>query len=187
MQEGPSAGDSGVREAMQASTADPLNHSHCLLTMHPLQWPPLPPPFQAEYSRVLGAELRRRLADGGANVDDVAAVQAAVDSLPPPPRAAAALEVGQALGAAGRHAEALTSFRAAAAAAPRDPLAHFRAGNACFALAHYVAAATEYRAALSLCAAAGEAERPLAVKVHVNLGITLEASGLLMAACEEYK
>ncbi|KAL6775942.1 hypothetical protein ACKKBG_A19195 [Auxenochlorella protothecoides x Auxenochlorella symbiontica] len=141
----------------------------------------------AEYSRVLGAELRRRLADGGANVDDVAAVQAAVDSLPPPPRAAAALEVGQALGAAGRHAEALTSFRAAAAAAPRDPLAHFRAGNACFALAHYVAAATEYRAALSLCAAAGEAERPLAVKVHVNLGITLEASGLLMAACEEYE
>jgi hypothetical protein len=32
-----------------------------------------------------------------------------------------------------------------------------------------------------------ERERSLAMKIHTNLGITLEAQGLLMGACQSYR
>lgn len=138
-----------------------------------------------------------------------------------------------------RHYDALRSFHVAIKARPDDPLAHFRMGNAFFAMKKYAECrkvrqlgagwgrrgrdgkgswtgavccrvdrldstllpsltdhvyisslfhlprAQAYMAALRCCKpGVDDALRP---KVLVNLGITQEAEGLLMSACDYYR
>jgi tetratricopeptide (TPR) repeat protein len=84
-----------------------------------------------------------------------------------------------------RYPEALDSFSEAISAVPSDPLAHFRGGNVHFALQQYAEAQEEYEVALRCCKPVED--DALVPKIHVNLGITQEANGMLVEACEQYK
>eukprot|EP00899_Mesostigma_viride_P004198 jgi/Mesvir1/1377/Mv21649-RA.1 len=68
---------------------------------------------------------------------------------------------------------------------PHDPRAHFRLGNALFALGKYDDARREFETAMKVIGSQGDS--PLLPQVHVNLGITLEKEGMLMGACEHYR
>lgn len=48
-------------------------------------------------------------------------------------------------------------------------------------------AAQAYNRALKCCKPGVEADQALQPKVYVNLGITQEAEGLLMSACDHYR
>ncbi|KAG7672254.1 putative Uncharacterized TPR repeat-containing protein [Nannochloris sp. 'desiccata'] len=77
---------------------------------------------------------------------------------------------------------AARSFREAAAAAPDDPLARFRLGNIHFAQHEYMDASRSYFDALQRCAE----DDPLLVKIHINMGISLESEGRMETAEREY-
>jgi len=81
-----------------------------------------------------------------------------------------------------RYGAAARSFREAAAAAPDDPLARFRLGNIHFAQHEYMDASRSYFDALQRCAE----DDPLLVKVHINMGISLESEGHMETAEREY-
>lgn len=116
---------------------------------------------------------------------EVAALQYCASQLPTWAAHKAQMELGFKLNGKQRYHEALMSFKASVAVQPNDPLAHFRIGNACFALRRYSEARLGYARALKQCKH-GE-DDALMPKVHVNMGITQEAEGLLMAACDHYK
>jgi len=83
------------------------------------------------------------------------------------------------------HEEAVKSFQHAAAAAPADARPLFRLGNALFAahqLPHSQQAFSE-----ALEAATLPDDAVLLPKIHVNLGISLEADGQLVSACQHYR
>ncbi len=83
------------------------------------------------------------------------------------------------------HAEAVKSFQRAAAAAPADARPLFRLGNALFA-AHQLAQSQEaFSEALEAATLPDDAA--LLPKIHVNLGISLEADGQLVSACQHYR
>lgn len=81
--------------------------------------------------------------------------------------------------------QAVESFRRAIAILPEDPRAYFRMGNALFALERYPDARAAFSKALALSRLPGDAA--LVPKIHVNLGITLEAEGMLISACDHYR
>jgi len=81
-----------------------------------------------------------------------------------------------------RYAAAARSFREAAAAAPDDPLARFRLGNIHFAQHEYMDASRSFFDALQRCAE----DDPLLVKIHINMGISLESEGHMETAEREY-
>ena len=83
------------------------------------------------------------------------------------------------------HEEAVKSFQHAAAAAPADARPLFRLGNALFA-AHQLAQSQEaFSEALEAATLPDDAA--LLPKIHVNLGISLEADGQLVSACQHYR
>ena len=83
------------------------------------------------------------------------------------------------------HEEAVKSFQHAAAAAPADARPLFRLGNALFA-AHQLAQSQQaFRGALE--AATLPEDAALLPKIHVNLGISLEADSQLESACQHYR
>lgn len=113
---------------------------------------------------------------------EISAVQGTASLLPPWARHAAHMEIGERLSQHDMYEEALRSYKEAAAAWPEDPLARFRLGNAHFALFQFHDASRSYFDALRRC---NEGD-PLLVKVHINMGISLESEGLMEAAEREY-
>lgn len=81
-----------------------------------------------------------------------------------------------------RFKEAQPFLRDATLACPEDPLAYFRLGNTYFALNEYETAAKAYFEAYKRC----EDSDPLLVKIHINMGISLESLDNLEAAEREY-
>ena len=70
----------------------------------------------------------------------------------------------------------------ATASLPDDPLAFFRLGNAHFALEEYESASRMFFESLKRC----PPNDNLLVKVHINMGISLESQDMLVAAEREY-
>ncbi|KAI8112334.1 hypothetical protein M9434_003657 [Picochlorum sp. BPE23] len=92
------------------------------------------------------------------------------------------LEIGDLLMQCARFKEAQPFLRDATLACPEDPLAYFRLGNTYFALNEYETAAKAYFEAYKRC----EDSDPLLVKIHINMGISLESLDNLEAAEREY-
>ena len=84
-----------------------------------------------------------------------------------------------------QHTEAAKSFRQASLALPGDARPLFRLGTACFAAGLSTEAQQAFREALAV--AELPADAALLPKVHVNLGIALEALGQMSEACQHYR
>ena len=83
------------------------------------------------------------------------------------------------------HREAAESFQHAAVAAPEDARPLFRLGNALFATQQFHDSQVAFSQALSSASLPDDAA--LLPKIHVNLGISLEAGGQLELACQHYR
>ena len=83
------------------------------------------------------------------------------------------------------HEEAVKSFQHAAAAAPADARPLFRLGNALFAAHQLPQSQQAFSEALQAATLPDDAA--LLPKIHVNLGISLEADGQLDSACQHYR
>ncbi|XP_057533850.1 uncharacterized TPR repeat-containing protein At1g05150-like [Amaranthus tricolor] len=83
--------------------------------------------------------------------------------------------------------ESLVSFKRACELQPVDVRPHFRAGNCLYALAQFVQAKEEFQLALEAAETGGNQWAYLLPQIHVNLGITLEAEGMVLSACEHYR
>ena len=83
------------------------------------------------------------------------------------------------------HEEAVKNFQHAVAAAPRSAHPLFRLGNALFAT-HQLQQSQE-AFSQALCCASLPTDAALLPKIHLNLGISLEAEGKLEAACRHYR
>ncbi|KAK9853354.1 hypothetical protein WJX84_002688 [Apatococcus fuscideae] len=89
--------------------------------------------------------------------------------------------------AASRHDydKAIRCFEQALSIRPDDPRVFFRLGNALFAQQRYAESRRCFGQSLEL--ARLPEDGTLLPKVHVNLGIAMEAEGLLLGACEHYR
>lgn len=83
------------------------------------------------------------------------------------------------------HKEAVKSFQHAVVAAPEDARPLFRLGNALFATQQFHDSQVAFSQALSSASLPDDAA--LLPKIHVNLGISLEAGGQLELACQHYR
>ena len=83
------------------------------------------------------------------------------------------------------HEEAMKCFQHASVAAPGDARPLLRLGNALFALHQLPRSQEAFRQALTAISLPDDAA--LLPKIHVNLGISLEAAGHLQAACQHYR
>ena len=83
------------------------------------------------------------------------------------------------------HKEAVTSFQHAVVAAPGDARPLLRLGNALFAAQQFQDSQEAFGQALSSASLPEDAA--LLPKIHVNLGISLEAEGQLELACQHYR
>ena len=83
------------------------------------------------------------------------------------------------------HEAAVKSFQHAAAAAPADARPLFRLGNALFAAHQLARSQQSFSEALEAATLPDDAA--LLPKIHVNLGISLEAAGQLVSACQHYR
>ncbi|XP_051123849.1 uncharacterized TPR repeat-containing protein At1g05150-like [Andrographis paniculata] len=83
--------------------------------------------------------------------------------------------------------EALVSFKRACELTPLDVKPHFRAGNCLYVLGRYSEAKAEFLLALEAAEAGGNQWAYLLPQIHVNLGIALEAEGMVLSACEHYR
>lgn len=79
----------------------------------------------------------------------------------------------------------MKSFKQASLALPGDARPLFRLGNACFAAGQLSEAQQAFSEALAAPKQPDDAV--LLPKVHVNLGIALEASGEMSHACQHYR
>lgn len=95
------------------------------------------------------------------------------------------MEMGTLLASRSQHKEAAKSFQRAVAAAPGDVRPLFRLGNALFA-AHQIHDSQEAFQQALACASLPD-DAALLPKIHVNLGISLEAGGQLQVACQHYR
>lgn len=146
-----------------------------------------PKDIQARVSQLVKAMEQLLTKGQSAPSAEVASLQYAATQLPSWAAHKAHMEFGFKLNAKQRYHEALLSFKAAVNYKPMDGLAHFRMGNSSFALKRYPEARRAYIRSLRACKLKNtSADHTLLPKVHVNLGITTEAEGLLMAACEHY-
>jgi tetratricopeptide (TPR) repeat protein len=146
-----------------------------------------PKDIQARVSQLVRAMEQLLTRGHSAPSAEVASLQYAATQLPSWAAHKAHMEFGFKLNAKQRYHEALLSFKAAVKYKPMDGLAHFRMGNSSFALKRYPEARRAYIRSLRACKLKNTtADHTLLPKVHVNLGITTEAEGLLMAACEHY-
>lgn len=83
--------------------------------------------------------------------------------------------------------EALVSFKRACELQPVDVRPHFRAGNCLYALGKFGEAKEEFQLALEAAETGGSQWAYLLPQIHVNLGIALEAEGMVLSACEHYR
>ncbi|KAL2892817.1 hypothetical protein RDABS01_008726 [Bienertia sinuspersici] len=83
--------------------------------------------------------------------------------------------------------EGLVSFKRACELQPVDVRPHFRAGNCLYALGKFADAKEEFQLALEAAETGGNQWAYLLPQIHVNLGITLEAEGMVLSACEHYR
>lgn len=83
------------------------------------------------------------------------------------------------------HGEAAKSFQHAVSAAPGDARPLFRLGNALFAVQQIHQSQEAFFQALSSASLPDDAA--LLPKIHINLGISLEAEGKLESACQHYR
>eukprot|EP00887_Chlorella_sp_A99_P005760 scaffold1.g5760.t1 len=152
-----------------------------------IDWSNVPPEeIEAHIARLV-SDLTAVLESPESGIADIIRIQREASTLPSWAAHKAHMELGFCLNSRQRYREALYSFQAAVQVESVDPLAHFRIGNALFALKKYAEARKAYIKALK-CVRSGEpGGDELAVKVYVNLGITQEAEGLLMSACDYYK
>ncbi|XP_021759860.1 uncharacterized TPR repeat-containing protein At1g05150-like [Chenopodium quinoa] len=83
--------------------------------------------------------------------------------------------------------DGLVSFKRACELQPVDVRPHFRAGNCSYALGKFGEAKEEFQLALEAAETGGNQWAYLLPQIHVNLGITLEAEGMVLSACEHYR
>ncbi|KMT20638.1 hypothetical protein BVRB_1g006160 [Beta vulgaris subsp. vulgaris] len=83
--------------------------------------------------------------------------------------------------------DGLVSFKRACELQPVDVRPHFRAGNCLYALAKFGEGKEEFQLALEAAETGGNQWAYLLPQIHVNLGITLEAQGMVLSACEHYR
>lgn len=83
--------------------------------------------------------------------------------------------------------EALVSFKRACELQPVDVRPHFRAGNCLYAIGKFSEAKEEFQLALEAAETGGSQWAYLLPQIHVNLGIALEAEGMVLSACEHYR
>lgn len=85
------------------------------------------------------------------------------------------------------YAEALASFKKASEVKPTDARPHFRLGNTLYSLGRHAEARDCYTSALDAAEILRNQWSHLLPHIHVNLGVTLEAEGMLLSASEHYK
>ncbi|KAH0455522.1 hypothetical protein IEQ34_015554 [Dendrobium chrysotoxum] len=95
--------------------------------------------------------------------------------------------LGRALYDYGFFHEAFVSFRRACKLQPANVISRFRAGNALYTLGHHAEAKEEFLLALDQATKNSHNCAQLLPQIHVNLGISLEAEGMLLGACEHYR
>jgi tetratricopeptide (TPR) repeat protein len=95
--------------------------------------------------------------------------------------------IGRALSEHRLFRDALASFRRACELQPTDVRPHFRAGNCLYGLGRYAEAKEEYLLALEAAEAGGSQSADILPQIHVNLGIAMEAEGMVLGACEHYR
>lgn len=78
-------------------------------------------------------------------------------------------------------------FKRACEIQPTDVRAHFRSGNGRYAVGNHAEAKEEYLLALAAAEASGNQWTYLLPQIHINLGIAMEADGMLLGACEHYR
>ncbi|XP_047307788.1 uncharacterized TPR repeat-containing protein At2g32450-like [Impatiens glandulifera] len=83
--------------------------------------------------------------------------------------------------------EALVSFKRACELQPVDVRPHFRAGNCLYILGNYLESKGEFNLALTAAEGNGNQWTYLLPQIHVNFGISLEAEGMILNACEHYR
>jgi tetratricopeptide (TPR) repeat protein len=83
--------------------------------------------------------------------------------------------------------QALFSLKKAHEIKPRDPRPLFHLGNAFYSAGSYAKATEHYDLALSNGSFAEMENARIRPLLHVNMGIVLEAEGLLLNACEQYE
>ncbi|ONK75663.1 uncharacterized protein A4U43_C03F19240 [Asparagus officinalis] len=97
------------------------------------------------------------------------------------------MAIGKALYDHQLFSEALKSFQRACELQPTDVRPHFRAGNTLYALGKHSDAKEEFLLALEAGEASGNQWAQLLPQIHVNLGIAMEAEGMVLSACEHYR
>ncbi|KAI3820972.1 hypothetical protein L1987_08528 [Smallanthus sonchifolius] len=83
--------------------------------------------------------------------------------------------------------ESLVCFKRACELHPTDVRPHFRAGNCYYVVGRHSEAKDEFILALDAAEAGGNQWAYLLPQIHVNLGISLEAEGMVVSACEHYR
>ncbi|KAF7041997.1 hypothetical protein CFC21_051702 [Triticum aestivum] len=95
--------------------------------------------------------------------------------------------IGRALSEHRLFRDALASFRRACELQPTDVRPHFRAGNCLYALGRHAEAKEEFLLALEAAEAGNSQSADILPQIHVNLGIAMEAEGMVLGACEHYR
>ncbi|KAH7286126.1 hypothetical protein KP509_33G059500 [Ceratopteris richardii] len=85
------------------------------------------------------------------------------------------------------YVEALSCFKKASDKKPTDPRPHFRLGNTLYVLGQYPEARDCFISALDSAGMSQNRYDFLLPYIHVNLGVALEADGMLLNASEHYK
>ncbi|CAI5997739.1 unnamed protein product [Closterium sp. NIES-64] len=97
------------------------------------------------------------------------------------------MAMGRALMKVGRTEEAKPSFMRVVEIEPQNVRAYFLLGNAYYSMGQLAQARDAYSQSLEAGKADPEAHATILPQVHVNLGIAMEAEGLLMNACDHYR
>lgn len=95
--------------------------------------------------------------------------------------------VGRGLIAKGLQDEAVISFKRAISFREKDVRGHFLCGSALYSLGNVQEAKMEFETALGNAESDPRSNSVILPQVHVNLGIALEAEGMLMNACYHYR
>ncbi|GJP50193.1 hypothetical protein CLOM_g9334 [Closterium sp. NIES-68] len=97
------------------------------------------------------------------------------------------MAMGRALMKVGRTEEAKPSFVRVVEIEQQNVRAYFLLGNAHYSMGQLAQAREAYSQSLEAGKADPEAHATILPQVHVNLGIAMEAEGLLMNACDHYR
>ncbi|GBG61482.1 hypothetical protein CBR_g21825 [Chara braunii] len=119
---------------------------------------------------------------------EVTELQSKIDKIPSSEEAFEAhMEIGKVLADRSKFREALVSFTKAAQLKPTNVKAHFRCGNVLYRMKNYGKARESYEKGIEVGKANPMIYTSVMPQLHVNLGITLEAEGMLLCACDHYR